>query len=82
MGLEPDAVTTRASSRSSRTEARAAAIRIADHVAAQYPHPLDDTDPVGAGRTTAYDRRARADLLELLDALGIDTDRTTTGGTR
>jgi hypothetical protein len=82
MGLEPDGVTTRASSRSTRTEARSAAIRVADHVAGQYPHPLDDTDPVSAGRSVAYDRRARADLLGLLDALGITTDQTTTGGTR
>lgn len=81
MGLEPDAVTTRASSRSTRAKARAAAVRIADHVAGQYPHPLDDTDPVSAGRTTAYDRRARADLLELLDQLGINTNDIKTRGT-
>lgn len=82
MGLEPDGVTTRASSRSSRTEERAAAIRVADHVAGQYPHPLDDTDPVSAGRSVAYDRRARADLLELLDALGIATTDIKTRGIR
>jgi hypothetical protein len=82
VNLDPDVVTTRASSRSSHTEERAAAIRVADHVAAKYPHPLDDTDPVSAGRSVAYDRRACADLLKLLDALGIDTDQTTTRGTR
>lgn len=54
---------------------RKAAIHVADRVAANYPHQLDDTDPVSAGRSIAYDRRVRADLLELLQALGLATDQ-------
>ena len=44
---------------------------VADRVAVDYPHPLDKTDPVNAGRSIAYDPRARNDLIDLLNALGL-----------
>lgn len=49
---------------------RAAAVRIADQVAAENPHPLDDLMPQFAGRQLAKDPVIAAGLLELLDAIG------------
>jgi hypothetical protein len=54
---------------------RRTAVRAADFVAAEHPHPLDDTKPDVAGRELATDPLIRAGLLELLDALGIQTTR-------
>jgi hypothetical protein len=48
---------------------RAAAIRIADQVAAENPNPLDDTMPKLAGRLLAKDPVVAAGLRELLDAV-------------
>jgi hypothetical protein len=48
---------------------RAAAIRIADQVAAEHPNPLDDTMPKLAGRLLAKDPTVAAGLRELLDAV-------------
>lgn len=42
---------------------RAAAVRIADEIAAPHPHP--------DGRRVAHDPTARADVLELLDVIGF-----------
>jgi hypothetical protein len=53
------------------TELRAAAIHVADYVAAQHPHELDDTSPRFAGRLLAQDPAIAAGVLELLDALGF-----------
>ena len=52
---------------------RRTAVRTADFVASEHPHPLDDTKPDVAGRELATDPLIRAGLLELLDALGIQT---------
>lgn len=49
---------------------RRAAVRIADGVAAEHPHPLDDVMPKLAGRQLAQDPAVSAGLLELLDAIG------------
>lgn len=49
---------------------RQVAVLCADRIAAKNPHPLDDVMPRLAGRTLAKDPDARADLLELLDAIG------------
>ncbi|WP_420032310.1 hypothetical protein ACN2WE_05455 [Streptomyces sp. cg28] len=48
---------------------RKAAIRLADHIAAQHPHPLDDDMPAIAGAVIARDPQVRAELAEALDAL-------------
>lgn len=50
--------------------ARKAAVHVADRIAAEHPHPLDDVMPRLAGRTLAQDPAVRTDLLELLDAIG------------
>lgn len=57
------------------TQARRAAIRTADYVAAQHPHPADDTMPHLAGRELAMNPLIHAGLRELLNALGIQTTR-------
>lgn len=67
--------------RSDGTQTRAAAINVADHVARDYPHPPGNgDDDVNAGRRLAYNPTVRADLLELLDALGL-INQTAPGGT-
>ena len=48
---------------------RAAAVRIADHVAAENPHPLDGQMPKLAGRLTGRNPAAATELRELLDAV-------------
>jgi len=57
---------------------RAAAVHVADRIAAEHPHPLDDQMPKLAGRLIAKDPAARTHLLELLDELGL-TNQTTRG---
>jgi hypothetical protein len=54
---------------------RRAAVRIADHIGAEHPHPLDDEDPAQAGRELAMDPVIAAGVLELLAALGIRPDQ-------
>lgn len=51
--------------------ARRAAVRLADHVAAEHPHPLDGTHPALAGAAIAKDPAVRGELLDLLGALGL-----------
>jgi hypothetical protein len=83
MSLNSQPAPTSAQTRTGHAEARAAAINVADRIATEYPHDLDDVMPKLAGRTVAYDRRARRDLLELLDVLGITPDQIRkTRGTR
>lgn len=52
-------------------QARAAAVHVADRIAAEHPHPLDDVMPKLAGRTLAQDPAVAAGVLELLDVLGL-----------
>lgn len=54
---------------------RRAAIRAADHVAAEHPDPRDDVMPKLAGRELAKNPDAAAGVLELLDALGLRPDQ-------
>jgi len=56
---------------------RDAAVHVADRVAAEHPHPLDELMPKLAGRQLASDPVVAADVLELLAALGLIPD----GGT-
>lgn len=56
-------------------ELRAAAVRIADQIAAEHPHPLDDEMPRIAGAVIAKDPKVRGDVRDLLDQLGIKTDQ-------
>lgn len=59
--------------------ARKTAIRIADHIAARHPHPLDDVMPRIAGAVIAKDPLIAAGVLELLAALGIRPDQISRG---
>lgn len=54
---------------------RKAAVRIADHVAAKHPHPLDEYMPRIAGAVLAKDPAIAAGVLELLAVLGIRPDQ-------
>jgi hypothetical protein len=60
---------------SEAAEQRKAAIRIADQIAAEHPHPLDDVMPRIAGAVIAKDPVIAAGVLELLAALGIRPDQ-------
>jgi hypothetical protein len=53
-----------------KQELRKAAVTLAGQVAAEHPHPLDDLMPRLAGRLIAEDPAVRAQVLELLDAIG------------
>ena len=55
-------------------QARAAAVHIADRVAAEHPHPLDDLMPRLAGKQLATDPVIADELSDLLGALGIRPD--------
>lgn len=59
----------------SATTVRKAVTSIADRVAAENPHALDDTMPKLAGRLIGQDPVAAVGLLELLAALGLPTTR-------
>ncbi|MGW4786163.1 hypothetical protein [Streptomyces sp. NPDC004230] len=63
---------------------RAAAINVADRIAAEHPHPLDDVLPRLAGRQLGQDPVIAAGVLELLDTLGLHTNtaRLTTNTTQ
>lgn len=52
-------------------QTRRASVHVADRIAAEHPHPLDDLMPRLAGRQLATDPVIAAGLLELLDQLGI-----------
>lgn len=54
---------------------RAAAVHVADRVAAEHPDPRDGLMPKLAGRELAHNPVARADVLELLDAIGLRPDQ-------
>lgn len=54
-----------------RRQDRAAAVNVADRVAAEHPHPLDDGYPQLAGQAIAADPAVRDQVLELLDAIGL-----------
>lgn len=54
---------------------RAAAVRIADQVGAEHPHPLDDLMPRLAGKQLGQDPVIAAGVLELLDAIGLLEDQ-------
>jgi hypothetical protein len=56
-------------------QTRAAAVHVADRIAAEHPHPLDDVMPKLAGRQLAKDPAIAAGVLELLDVLGLITTR-------
>lgn len=55
----------------SQQQKRAAAVHVADRIAAEHPHPLDDQMPKLAGRLTGRDPDARQELVDLLDVLGL-----------
>ncbi|MFI6491272.1 hypothetical protein [Streptomyces sp. NPDC050564] len=50
---------------------RRAAVRVADQIAVEHPHELDELMPKLAGRQLAKDPAIAAGLLELIDALGL-----------
>lgn len=52
-------------------QVRAAAVHVADRIAAEHPHPLDDVMPRLAGKQLAQDPAITAGVLELLDVLGL-----------
>lgn len=54
-------------------QARAAAVHVADRIATEHPHKLDDLMPRLAGRQLAADPVIAAGVRELLDALGLAT---------
>ena len=49
----------------------AAALHVADRVAAENPHPLDDRYPQLAGQAIACNPAVRNQVLKLLDAIGL-----------
>lgn len=53
---------------------RDAAVTVTDRVAAEHPHPLDDTDPRLAGKELAHDPAIAAGVRELLATLGLLDD--------
>ncbi|MER8004826.1 hypothetical protein [Streptomyces sp. NPDC094149] len=52
-------------------EQRKASVHVADRIAAEHPHPLDDQMPKLAGRLIGRDPVVAAGVLELLEALGL-----------
>lgn len=54
---------------------RKAAAHVADRIAAEHPHPLDDCMPKLAGRLLAKDPAVNAGVLELLAVLGLRPDQ-------
>ncbi|MFP3986949.1 hypothetical protein U9R90_05480 [Streptomyces sp. E11-3] len=50
---------------------REAAVTVADRIAAEHPHELDDLMPRLAGKQLAHDPVVAARVRELLDALGL-----------
>lgn len=65
--------------RPDRVLLRRAAVHVADRVAAEHPHPLDDGHPTLAGQAIAYDPEVRRELAELLAALGINQSQVRKG---
>lgn len=54
---------------------RRAAVHAADRIGAERPTEFDDDDPRLAGRTIAHNPTARAELLLLLDVLGLSKEQ-------
>lgn len=52
---------------------RRAAVRVADSVGVEHPHPLDDLMPRLAGQQVGRDPEAAGKVRDLLAALGLDT---------
>jgi hypothetical protein len=52
-------------------QTRAAAVHVADRIAAEHPHELDELMPKLAGKQLARQPAIAAGVLELLDALGL-----------
>lgn len=50
---------------------RRAAVHVADRIAAENPHPLDDGYPALAGQAIARDPAVRDEIAEFFDLLGI-----------
>lgn len=50
---------------------RAAAVHVADRVAAEHPHPLDDGYPQLAGQAIACNPAVRDDVRYLLAVIGL-----------
>ncbi|QQM45110.1 hypothetical protein [Streptomyces liliifuscus] len=50
---------------------RAAAVHVADRVAAEHPHPLDDDYPQLAGQAIACDSAVQDDVRFLLTVIGL-----------
>lgn len=71
MGLDPQRMAAQSAGPSGQAVARAAAVHLADRVAAEHQHPLDNQMPNFAGRIIAKNPAVRAHLLELLDQLGL-----------
>jgi hypothetical protein len=66
MTLEPQPIETRGRTRTTGDQRWDAAIHIADRVAAEHPHELDDTMPRLAGRLLGKDPAVQAELTDLL----------------
>ena len=58
---------------------RRAAVHVADRIAAEHPHPLDDGYPTLAGQAIAYDPKVRAEIAEFFDLLGINPSQARKG---
>lgn len=56
-------------------EARAAQVHVADRIASEHPHPLDDVMPRLAARLIAEDPAVADEARELLAMLGLLPDR-------
>lgn len=54
-----------------RQMVRRAAVHVADRVAAEHPHPLDQEMPQLAGQLIAKNPAVRQQLHDLIDALGL-----------
>lgn len=55
----------------SRQQKQAAALHVADRIGAEHEHPLDELMPRLAGRLTGQNPDVKAQLLHLLDVLGL-----------
>jgi hypothetical protein len=56
-------------------QTRAAAVHVADRIAAEHPHELDELMPKLAGKQLARQPAVAAGVLELLDVLGLAATR-------
>ncbi len=63
-------------------QTRAAAVHVADRIAAEHPHELDELMPKLAGKQLAQDPAIAAGVLKLLDVLGLVTSRRQSEGAK